>query len=31
VNAYLGAREAIGKESLLEIVANFRSVKPILV
>lgn len=30
VNAYLGAREAIGRKALLEIVANFRSVKPIL-
>jgi ATP-dependent exoDNAse (exonuclease V) beta subunit len=30
VNAYLAAREAIGKEALLEIVANFRSVEPIL-
>ena len=30
VNAYLGAREAIGRTALLEIVANFRSVEPIL-
>jgi len=30
VNAYLGARQAIGKASVLEIVANFRSVEPIL-
>jgi ATP-dependent exoDNAse (exonuclease V) beta subunit len=30
VNAYLGAREAIGKPGVLEIVANFRSVEPIL-
>jgi len=30
VNAYLGARKAIGSKALLEIVANFRSVKPIL-
>lgn len=30
VNAYLGARQAIGKASVLEIVANFRSVAPIL-
>jgi exodeoxyribonuclease-5 len=30
VNAYLGARKAIGREALLEIVANFRSVEPIL-
>ena len=30
VNAYLGAREAIGSKALLEIVANFRSVAPIL-
>lgn len=30
VNAYLGARDAIGKKALLEIVANFRSVEPIL-
>lgn len=30
VNAYLGARKAIGKASILEIVANFRSVEPIL-
>jgi ATP-dependent exoDNAse (exonuclease V) beta subunit len=30
VNAYLGAREAIGKKALLEIVANFRSLEPIL-
>jgi exodeoxyribonuclease-5 len=30
VNAYLGARAAIGEEALLEIVANFRSVEPIL-
>jgi len=30
VNAYLAAREAIGGEALLEIVANFRSVEPIL-
>lgn len=30
VNAYLGAREAIGGQALLEIVANFRSVEPIL-
>ena len=30
VNAYLGAREAIGKSGVLEIVANFRSVEPIL-
>ncbi len=30
VNAYLGARTAVGKKALLEIVANFRSVEPIL-
>jgi ATP-dependent exoDNAse (exonuclease V) beta subunit len=30
VNAYLGAREAIGGNALLKIVANFRSVEPIL-
>src|SRR5262245_2147063 len=30
VNAYLSAREAIGKPGVLEIVANFRSVEPIL-
>jgi exodeoxyribonuclease-5 len=30
VNAYLSARETIGKKALLEIVANFRSVEPIL-
>jgi exodeoxyribonuclease-5 len=30
VNAYLGARRAIGNDSVLEIVANFRSVEPIL-
>ena len=30
VNAYLGARKAIGRTALLEIVANFRSVEPIL-
>jgi len=30
VNAYLAAREAIGREALLKIVANFRSVEPIL-
>ena len=30
VNAYLGARTAVGKNAILEIVANFRSVEPIL-
>ena len=30
VNAYLGARTAVGKKALREIVANFRSVEPIL-
>ncbi len=30
VNAYLGARRTIDKTSVLEIVANFRSVEPIL-
>ncbi|QFI77210.1 AAA family ATPase [Bradyrhizobium betae] len=30
VNAYLGAREAISTSSVLNIVANFRSVEPIL-
>ena len=30
VNAYVAAREAVGAEALLEITANFRSVKPIL-
>jgi len=30
VNAYLDARKAIGGKALLEIVANFRSVEPIL-
>ncbi|WP_035722824.1 UvrD-helicase domain-containing protein [Bradyrhizobium sp. ARR65] len=30
VNAYLRAREAMGKKSLVNIVANFRSVEPIL-
>jgi exodeoxyribonuclease-5 len=30
VNAYLGARTAIGKAAILEIVANFRSIEPIL-
>jgi ATP-dependent exoDNAse (exonuclease V) beta subunit len=30
VNAYIGARTAIGSEALLEITANFRSVRPIL-
>jgi ATP-dependent exoDNAse (exonuclease V) beta subunit len=30
VNAYLGAREAIGRTAVLEVVANFRSVEPIL-
>lgn len=30
VNAYLDARQAIGEEGLLEIVANFRSLEPIL-
>lgn len=30
VNAYIGARTAIGEEGLLKITANFRSVEPIL-
>jgi ATP-dependent exoDNAse (exonuclease V) beta subunit len=30
VNAYLGARKAVGSRAILEIVANFRSVEPIL-
>jgi hypothetical protein len=30
VNAYIGARMAIGNEGLLKITANFRSVEPIL-
>jgi exodeoxyribonuclease-5 len=30
VNAYLNARTAVGKKALLEIVANFRSLEPIL-
>lgn len=30
VNAYLRAREAIGKPSMVNIIANFRSVEPIL-
>ena len=30
VSAYIGAREAIGSKALLEIIANFRSVEPIL-
>jgi ATP-dependent exoDNAse (exonuclease V) beta subunit len=30
LNAYLAARKSIGKDALLEITTNFRSVKPIL-
>jgi exodeoxyribonuclease-5 len=30
VNAYVGAREAIGSDAVLQITANFRSVEPIL-
>ena len=30
VNAYVAAREAIGRDAILEIVANFRSVAPIV-
>jgi exodeoxyribonuclease-5 len=30
VNAYIGARDAIGADALLKITANFRSVEPIL-